>query len=328
MSNVDKNPSIDILLATYNGGPYLSELLQSLKAQTCGNWTLLVRDDGSDDNTLDVLNVFADKRVRLIKDEKRRLGACQSFSELLKYSAADYIMFCDQDDVWLPEKIELTMKKMLEAESMHEGEPIMVHTDMVVADRNLNVLSRSFWDYQRLNPELVSLNHLLTLNIATGCTMMINRKLKELAAIPKAALIHDWWIALVASAFGRIERVDAATILYRQHGGNAAGALKYPFGYIAARVTGLKSSKELLKGAIAQGGSFYSAYEGRLPEKDRLMLYDFSNLLRMGRIQRARTLLKHRFASSGFLRNLGMFTLFVSMKMQRERSARGLPRVK
>jgi glycosyltransferase involved in cell wall biosynthesis len=311
---VDKNPSIDILLATYNGGPYLGDLLRSLKAQTYANWTLLVRDDGSDDNTLDVLNDFVDKRVRLIKDEKRRLGARGSFSELLRYSTADYIMFCDQDDVWLPEKLDLTMKKMLEAEAAHKGRPIMVHTDMVVADKDLNVLSRSFWDYQHIDPELTSLNSLLTLNVATGCTMMINRNLKELAPIPEAALIHDWWMALVASAFGRIERVDAATVLYRQHGKNAAGALKYPFGYIAARIRGLEGSKELLKGAVAQGGSFYSAYGERLSGKDRLMVRDFSSLLKMGRLQRARTLLKHRFSCSGFLRNLGMFTLFVSLK--------------
>ncbi len=292
----------------------MRELLESLKAQTCGDWKLLVRDDGSDDNTLGVIKDFTDKRVRLVNDEKRRLGARGSFAELLRHSDADYIMFCDQDDVWLPEKLDLTLKKMLGAESAYKDKPILVHTDMAVADRDLNILSRSFWDYQHIDPELTSLNNLLVLNVATGCTMMINRKLKELAPIPEAALIHDWWLALAASAFGRIERVDAATVLYRQHGKNAAGALNYPFGYIAARIRGLKGSKELLKGAIVQGGSFYSAYGERLSGKDRSMLYDFSSLLRMGRIKRARTLLKHRFSCSGFLRNLGMFTLFVSLK--------------
>ena len=314
MRNEDKNPSVDILLATYNGGPYLAELLGSLKAQTYGDWTLLVRDDGSEDNTLDVLKDFADRRIRLLKDERTRLGPCGSFSELLRRSTADYVMFCDQDDVWLPEKIALTMKRMLEAESAYKGKPVMVHTDMLVADRNLNILSRSFWDYQRLNPELVSLNRILMLNIATGCTMMINKKLRELTSIPKAALIHDWWIALVASAFGRIERVDSPTMLYRQHGKNDTGAVRYSVGYFIKRIGNLRKSKDLLRGTVGQCEAFYSAYEDRLPEKDRLMVYDFSNLLRMGRVRRARTLLKHRFATFGFLRNLGIFTLFVSMK--------------
>jgi len=313
MGSIDNNPSIDILLATYNGGPYLGELLRSLKAQTYGNWTLLVRDDGSDDNTIEVLKDSADKRVRLIRDEKKRLGPRGSFAELLKYSTADYVMFCDQDDVWLPEKIEVTLRRMREAEARHGDIPVLVHTDMVVTDRDLRVLSGSFWSYQHLDPGAVSFNHLLILNVATGCTMMMNGRLKELISIPDTALIHDWWVALVASAFGRIERVDAATILYRQHGGNTTGAVRYSMGYFLRRIKSLDKTADLLKGAVRQGGSFVSAYGDRLQEKDRLIIHDFSNLLRMNRIKRARTLLKHRFSCSGFLRNLGMLTIFVSM---------------
>lgn len=311
---MDRTPSVDILLSTYNGAAYLRELLESLKAQTYPGWTLIARDDGSGDDTAGILRGFADARVRLIEDGKKRLGPSRSFGALLKYSTAPYVMFCDQDDVWMRGKIELTMKKMLEAESRHAGAPVLVHTDMSVTDAGSKIIARSFWRYQRLDPKAVSLNGLLMQNVATGCTIMMNGKLRELISVPDEASMHDWWAALVASAFGRIEAVDEPTVFYRQHGKNAVGAVSYPFGYFAARITNIERSKVLLRGAIGQAEAFLAAYGDRLSEKDRLMVSDFANLLRMGRLRRARTFLRHGFSSCGLLRKAGKFALLITTR--------------
>ena len=106
---------IDILLATYNGERYLSEQLDSILKQSCDNWRIFVRDDGSEDGTSTIIERYQKQysgKIFIIKDEKQNLGACGNFSELLKKSKSDYIMFCDQDDVWKEDKIKITLKKM------------------------------------------------------------------------------------------------------------------------------------------------------------------------------------------------------------------------
>ena len=139
-------------------------------------------------------------------------------------------MFCDQDDVWFPDKIAVTLGKMQELEGRHGGErPLLVHTDMKVADGNLRVVADSLWRYQKSDPVRgEALNRLLVQNCATGCSMMINRALCDLALpIPAEAMMHDWWLVLVAAAFGTIGHCAEPTLLYRQHGANDVGAKKW-----------------------------------------------------------------------------------------------------
>ena len=135
---------IDILMATYNGGKYISEQINSILNQTYKEWTLYIRDDGSKDNTVDIIDDYCKKypgKIIRIKDDKLGLGAKLNFSELMKYSKSNYCMFADQDDVWLNTKIEDTMNKMIEAENIHGKEtPILVHTDLKVVDGNLNII--------------------------------------------------------------------------------------------------------------------------------------------------------------------------------------------
>ena len=103
--------------------------------------------------------------------------------------------------------------------------PVLAHTDLVVVDENLHTIAPSFWSYSNLNPYCGSrLNRLLIQNVVTGSATMINRALARLASpIPQGAVLHDWWLALVASALGRIEAIPEKTVLYRQHGRNCAG---------------------------------------------------------------------------------------------------------
>ena len=315
MPKNEKRYYVDILLSTYNGGLYLDELLNSLLEQTHKDWRLIVRDDGSSDNTVKIVKDFSaghPDRVILLGGDGRRLGACRSFIKLLEASEADYVMFCDQDDVWLPDKIDITLKAMQETESKHGDIPILVHTDLKVVDQEKNLISESFWRYQHLDPHLKGLNTLLVLNNVTGCTMMINGRLAKLvASVPEGAILHDWWIALVATAFGRVEYVSAPTMLYRQHGKNEAGAVSYSLSYFSSRVRNLGASMDLARRIVEQGKAFLLIYGDRISKADREIVYNFSTLFQQWKIKRLFTLLRFRLKTYGFLRNLGISTLFL-----------------
>ena len=224
---------IDILLATFNGAPYIDQLLDSISSQTYANWRLLIRDDCSTDDTICKVLSFAERhndKVSVIDNNNLRLGVIGNFAALLSESSAEYIMFADQDDIWLPQKIEITLSK---ARMLEEGAdvPLLVHTDLCVVDRNLHTIAESFWEYQGLNPGRgANLKDAMVQNVVTGCTMLINKKLAKLSMpIPENAKMHDWWITMAAAAFGKVHYIPQATILYRQHGGNDTGAKRWNF---------------------------------------------------------------------------------------------------
>jgi len=304
--------SIDILLATYNGGAYLEAQLDSILAQTHGNWRLVIRDDGSTDNTPRIIGKYLathPDKVSLLRDKGEMLGPCGNFARLLQHSTADYIMFCDQDDVWLPRKIELTQGKMLELEGLYgQDMPLLVHTDLKVVDGNLKPLSDSLWRYQTTDPDATLLNLLLVQNVATGCTVMINRTLRELALpIPEEARMHDWWLALVAATFGHIGHVAQPTVLYRQHGRNDSGAA--PMGAVAAMGKLLAPSTlvqrtELDRHLQRQAAAFLQRYGDRLSAQDRDLLDVYSRLHEQGFFMERYYRLKYGFLYAGFLMNI------------------------
>ena len=194
-----------ILLSTYNGSKYIKEQIESLFAQTYKNFEIIARDDGSSDNTLNILNSY---NITVL-NSKKNIGVENSFMFLLDYAFkrtdAKYFMFCDQDDIWKKNKIEKTLNTMKKMETTYSNMPILIHTDLEVVDENLTLKYHSFWQYEHINPKFYSLNRLLMQNTITGCTMMVNRKLVEfILPIQKNIILHDWWIGLVASQFGKI----------------------------------------------------------------------------------------------------------------------------
>jgi len=227
---------IDILLATYNGEEFLSEQLDSILAQTVTDWHLLIRDDGSTDSTEEILRAYITghpDQITLIDSDSKNKGACQSFHELLKYSMGDYIFFSDQDDVWVPEKLEVSLQRMRDFEKQDPSKALLIHSDLRVVDKKLNILSNSLWVYQNLDQSIASdVYKLAAHNVITGCSMMINRKAKELSLpIPQSALMHDWWIAINVCKYGQIKTINRPLVLYRQHGSNVEGARRKDFLY-------------------------------------------------------------------------------------------------
>jgi glycosyltransferase involved in cell wall biosynthesis len=221
-------PQVDIVMSVYNGEKFLAEQLDSLVSQTYKNWRLIVRDDGSSDSSVKILHEYCNRhpdKIVLVSDEPGRLGACQGFARAMKYSSADYMMFCDQDDVWFPNKVGLSVAEILRLEALTPGTPIAVYTDLTVVDEKLSELDQSFWKYNQINPNHNSLNSLILDNVATGCTMIVNRALIDLALpIPSEGIVHDWWFALICSIYGRLGFLNDKTMLYRQHLGNEVGA--------------------------------------------------------------------------------------------------------
>lgn len=236
-----KSTTVEILLATYNGAKYIREQLDSIFDQSYTNFKLTIRDDGSTDTTLDIVNEFIGKygdRIAVLADDGRRLGSTQSFAALIEASTENYMMLCDQDDFWCKDKIEVTLNKMLELEKSNADIPLMVFTDLKEVDRNLKVLSESFISNQKLFPSICdNPTKLIALNVVAGCTTMFNRvSIKVILPIPIGNIVHDQWIAINIAKYGKIAYLNKATILYRQHSNNSVGAKKVGRSYFVNKL--------------------------------------------------------------------------------------------
>ena len=223
---------VTVLLSTYNGEKYLARQLESLVAQQGVEVDLWVRDDGSQDATTTILDEWQNKGL-LSWYKTANLGPGKSFMNLLQIAkAGSYYAFCDQDDVWLSNKLRVTMEKMKEVELANPGKPVIVHTDMHVVDENLNILHNSFWRSSGLRPDILrTFPFLCICNCVNGCTIVMNDIARNLILdkyVEHDVIIHDVISALtVAYHGGIIDYVDAPTVLYRQHSDNVVGAISY-----------------------------------------------------------------------------------------------------
>ncbi|HCS87848.1 MAG TPA: glycosyltransferase family 2 protein [Bacteroidales bacterium] len=226
--------SVTILMSTYNGERYLAEQLDSIIGQDMQEWRLVVRDDGSADDTIKILQRYAakDERVQVVADGQN-MGVIRSFEYLLQhYGTGEYIAFADQDDVWLPNKLRISTETIQRAEKEYgKSTPIAVHTDLIVADEQLQEISKSYWDYAGIKPHILNkkAEYLAIYNSVTGCTLLLNQAAKRVSLPFRGkALMHDSAIAVsVKQRGGQVVPIDEATLYYRQHGDNASGAVKY-----------------------------------------------------------------------------------------------------
>lgn len=220
--------AIAILIAVYNGEKYLEELIASIMGQTFQDFICYVHDDGSSDHSPEILAELKEKYPEkiIILDYPPTGSSKANFMSLLYGRTEPYIMFADQDDVWLPEKIEKTLNRIKEIENNGDA-PALAFTDLAVVDQDLRMISPSFLEYMGLFPERLRYQQLMMSNVASGCATMINQQLAQLCTrltdldnIP----MHDWWLIVVAAIYGRVAFLDEATILYRQHENNVLGA--------------------------------------------------------------------------------------------------------
>lgn len=214
---------VNIVLSTYNGARFLAEQLESIQKQTFTDWQLLIRDDGSTDITPQIIAEFvkADPRIHFINEHDRQnFGVIKNFFTLVKYEKADYYFFSDQDDVWLPDK----MATMLDEVIHHDkSQPLMIYMDLSVVDQDLNVTHPSMIRSQSHHANTTLLAE-LTENTITGGVAMINHALAEKWEDTDDVIMHDWYLALLATATGKLVYIDKPGELYRQHDNNVLGA--------------------------------------------------------------------------------------------------------
>ena len=220
---------VDIVMATYNGEKYLAAQIESLLGQTYKNWRLLVTDDGSTDRTLDILNGYANVHDRIIiVNTDRQGGVVKNFSKGLTFCTSPYIMFCDQDDIWLTNKISCMLGAMKVRESsLGKETPLLGFSDLCLVDDVGSVIHDSFYQYNRLNPKNnLDYRYLLWRSTVYGCTVIFNKELLYLAMpLPDNIPMHDQWFALIAAKFGFVFFLPESLIYYRQHCNNAVGGV-------------------------------------------------------------------------------------------------------
>jgi len=320
---------INILLAAYKGGEYLPVQLDSILEQTFQDFAVYIRDDASPDNTVDIMNYYVRNypgKIRIIENDQPSGSAKNNFFKLIDYPEYDgeYFMFCDQDDFWLPEKIQITLDEMrLTEEQTGRDKPILIHTDLEVVDQNLQTTARSFVKYQGLKPKQKSLQNLLVQNNVTGCAVMVNRALLELSKLgrveqsnepnpvgarpapPQAVLMHDWWMGLIAAAMGEIRFVDRQTIKYRQHQSNQVGAKNiYDPKYIVSQIKTKLKNKEKYASTSAQAKLFYEIFGDKLADDKRKLLDKYTSLPEKGKLMRWYYVIKCGFWMQGISRKI------------------------
>lgn len=208
---------IQVLMSTYNGEKYLKEQIESILNQENVEISLLIRDDGSTDETLNILEHLAKENKNIHYYASQNIGVARSFMELVnKSNEADYYAFADQDDVWKPKKLISAIKKL---ESNIET-PSLYISALEVVDEELNTIEiKKVSGNNCFEGEMAK-------NFATGCTMVFNKKLCDIIKMynPEYLIMHDSWITRVCYAIGGNVVVDRNTyIKYRQHGNNVVG---------------------------------------------------------------------------------------------------------
>lgn len=230
-----KNPyKVAVLLSVYNGDTYLNDLLVSLGNQTFKDVMYYIRDDGSKDQSAVIIRSFSNAKdnVTVIKDENN-LGSKKSFLTMMALIDSDYYMFCDQDDVWLPNKVELSYNAITSIEDEHPNCPVVVHTDLRPVNKDLTVIADSYWRHANIS---YGISHdfgmLCHFNDITGCAMIFNKAAK-ISAMPfidldmPSYVHHDYLVGLaVAKDNGIISPLNIPTILFRRHGDNQTDPLK------------------------------------------------------------------------------------------------------
>lgn len=219
------NLKIVVLMSTYNGEKYIREQLDSILGQTTADQVqIYIRDDGSSDSTMSIIEEYISAGADIALDKAENVGVISSFFELMNHAPeADYYSFADQDDVWLEEKLEVAVEKLhIHEQKCGKDMPLLYCGDTNLVDGELNLIKR-----ESKNPR-PSFGNALVENICTGCTAVINRallkKIRENIPDTRKIIMHDWWLYLIAEAYGETIYDSVPHMNYRQHGNNEWGA--------------------------------------------------------------------------------------------------------
>ena len=291
-------PKISICMTTHEGERYIKQQIESILCQSLLPYEIIVCDDLSSDSTVNILkSLKKESPVIHLYTNQKQIGVKKNFSKSIRLAKGDYVALSDQDDFWLPFKLELCYKKMLELSLKYNPEtPILIFSDLSITDKNLKVIKKSMLNFNGANPNLTKFEDLMLGNIVTGCTIFMNQALvKKVGDIPQDCHMHDFWIALVASVYGIIGFVNEPTILYRQHDSNTLGT---SVNNIVVRIFGFFNRKYLLKPFYNQISIFYNLYFDDLPMETKKTINSFFKLYKSNYIQKKYYFLKYNFLRS------------------------------
>jgi glycosyltransferase involved in cell wall biosynthesis len=280
-------------MATYNGEQYIKEQLDSIFRQTQNCFHVVVCDDCSTDATWEILREYASRHpgeITLSQNKVNRGGAAKNFLDMISQYRHSYVMLCDQDDIWKPDKIALSLAAIQKEEKrIGAHTPILLHTDLEVVDARLHTIAKSFVTRENIVPDLYSLEAQTIQNTVTGCTVMMNRALVDLVRMPGYCMMHDWWLGLIASAFGRRLFLPRQTVLYRQHGQNSIGSTNTNtlLFQINKVIHARKKRRELFERCY-QADSFLTAYSDILSHEQKAFLSEMAALPTYGKLKRWR----------------------------------------
>jgi rhamnosyltransferase len=302
---------ITILLASYNGQEYIATQLDSIINQSYTNWRLIIRDDGSTDKTIDIINEYigAHKNISLIINNSNIKGACANFSALFDLAKRDdsvkYIMFCDQDDIWKPEKIEKYAVAMQQMENEFTAQPFLVYGDFELMTSDGSYMPGDY----KLLPE-IHLPNLLSFNYVYGCTIIMNRELMtKIDTIPVNAINHDYWIALVASIY-KSKYISEKLLRYRQHTNNASGNVIGNNSLSARLKRNLLSpgkENENLKIRLSMFASFQQKYYNQLSANNNLIITNYLKAFNISRFRVLNVMLRNKIFRKGVLQTSASF---------------------
>ncbi|MGN0165201.1 MAG: glycosyltransferase family 2 protein [Lachnospiraceae bacterium] len=303
---------IEILMASYNGEKFIGEQIQSILDQTSNDWHLTICDDCSKDNTLSVAKSYAERYPNkiMVKSNKKNSGSASAnfFQMLVDAAGSDYVMLSDQDDVWLPDKVKLSMLAMKKMENKYgKKTPLLVHSDLIVADENLNTMENSMFYRQNLKGTELTFASSLCQNSVTGCTIIVNKALLSyLNRKPEHMIMHDWWLALIAVSMGHIGFISTPLIRYRQHGGNQEGAKDFRSASATIEMAGKKEKiRHSLMLTYKQAQDFQKLFGGKLGEQERETLAVYCNFPDMSKIKKLSSILEYGFTKTGLNRKIG-----------------------
>lgn len=304
---------VSVLLAAFNGMPYVKEQLATLGAQEA-ELRVLWQDDGSCDGTAEYLCVVSARDSRFCPGRMQglHLGAAGNFLSLLQQDDAPCTALCDQDDLWHPGKLRRSLAALQEAEAAFGADtPLLVHHDCRVVDARGAAVHPSFLRHQGWDPAANTLPQLLVQNNVTGCTCVMNAALRRLVSEhmqPETVFMHDWFIAQTAAAFGRIVYVDAPLVDYRQHGRNVLGASRQ--GLLRRGLAALRTperAKERIRLTYGQARAFRDAFGDALPAgaaaivDGYLATQSMPKMQRIAALKRGGYLMQSRVARTGQL---------------------------
>ena len=305
---------INIVMSTYNGEQFLAEQIDSIQQQTFKDWQLLIRDDGSSDQTPEIIKSFVAQDPRIIfinEHDCENLGVVKNFFTLIKHDKADYYFFSDQDDVWLEDKLE-TMLAV--ARQYPDQLPLLVYTDLCVVNQNLQVMNQSMIRSQshHANTELVQE---LTENTVTGGVAMINHALAEQWRTLDNIIMHDWYLALLAAAIGKLVYIDQPGELYRQHDNNVLGARTFTKRlktWLSGPSKMLEKYWWLIHASQAQADKILQ--ENELGDEQEAVIRNYIALERLPLSQRIRVLRQYKYAKNKWFHTM-IFRLLIMTRI-------------